>query len=111
LAGHLDGSETVLAAARRVAREEAGIALEPIAVVGVMHRRVADGERIDCFVAASSWTSSIQTRGPDKYDERRRAPIGGLPACAIPCIAAANAAWRHGMWFTCHGWNVDLQAV
>src|SRR5689334_11949952 len=69
VAGHLDGGETVVAAAVREAREEAGVVLDPadVRVVGVMHRRAED-ERIDFFVAAEMWSGEIRNCEPHKCD-------------------------------------------
>ena len=50
-AGHLDGGETVMAAAAREAEEETGlhIAVDHIVFSSVMHRMEGD-ERVDFFV-------------------------------------------------------------
>src|SRR5688572_33195750 len=55
-AGHLDGDETVTAAARREAVEETGLAIEveDICFSSVMHRIDGD-ERVDFFVEVRGW--------------------------------------------------------
>jgi ADP-ribose pyrophosphatase YjhB (NUDIX family) len=69
-AGHLDGGETVLAAAQREVLEECGvhIPLEHLTPAGVMHRQAED-ERVDFFLTARCWDGQIVNREPDKCDD------------------------------------------
>src|SRR5512139_2296027 len=55
-AGHLDGNETVIEAARREALEEVGVHFEgqEIEFSSVMHRLDGD-ERVDFFVKIRNW--------------------------------------------------------
>jgi ADP-ribose pyrophosphatase YjhB (NUDIX family) len=105
-AGHLDGGETVVAAARREVAEEVGVRIAPadLAVVGVMHRRGA-AERIDFFLAAHRWTGTIANREPHKCDELRWAALDALPPTVIPYVRHALAAYRAGRWFSSFGWD------
>ncbi len=107
IAGHLDGGETVIAAAAREASEEAGIALDPILVrvVGVMHRRASD-ERIDFFVAAEAWAGEIVNREPEKCDDLAWFPLTALPPNTIPYVRRALENYRAGHWFDSFGWGV-----
>jgi 8-oxo-dGTP pyrophosphatase MutT (NUDIX family) len=106
VAGHLDGGETVVAAAVREAREEAGIALDPAAVrvVGVMPRRAND-ERIDFFVAAGAWSGEIANCEPQKCDELAWFPIAGVPGNTIPYVRRALENYRAGRWFESFGFD------
>lgn len=106
IAGHLDGGEKIVAAAIREAREEAGISIAPsaISVVGVMHRRAGD-ERIDFFVAASTWSGEIVNAEPHKCDALSWYPLDALPANTIPYIRRALANYRRGVWFDSYGWE------
>ena len=106
IAGHLDGGETVIAAAVREAGEEAGIALDPaeVRVVGVLHRR-ADDERIDFFVVAEAWSGEIANREPEKCDELAWFALGALPPNTIPYIRRALENYRGGRWFDSFGWG------
>ncbi len=81
VAGHLDGNETVVAAAMREAREEVGVVLaaQDLRVVGVMHRRSTD-ERIDWFVVCERWAGEITNAEPEKCDELCWADPERLPA-------------------------------
>ena len=100
-AGHLDGNETVIAAAVREAEEEVGavIAPEDIEVVGVMHRRIGKQERIDFFVSVRRWSGEIGNREPDRCDDLRWSPPDALPGNIIPYIRRALDNARRGKWF------------
>lgn len=107
-AGHLDGGETVAAAAAREAGEEVGLALDPatLRVVGVMHRRAED-ERVDFFVAAFDWAGEPANREPAKCDELRWADPAALPANVIPYVRRAiSLGWAGDRpWFDAFGWE------
>ncbi len=107
IAGHLDGGETVIAAAVREAREEAGIALDPaeVRVVGVMHRRAND-ERIDFFVTAEVWSGEIRNNEPHKCDQLDWFPIDAVPGNTIPYVRRAIENYRAGRWFESFGFDV-----
>jgi 8-oxo-dGTP pyrophosphatase MutT (NUDIX family) len=106
IAGHLDGGETVIAAATREAREEAGIALDPagVRVVGVMHRRAND-ERIDFFVVAEAWAGEVANCEPHKCDELAWFPIDAPPEDTIPYVRRGLENYRAGRWFESFGWE------
>jgi 8-oxo-dGTP diphosphatase len=106
IAGHLDGGETVVAAAMREAAEEAGVVLDPaeVRVVGVMQRR-ADEERIDFFVAAEAWSGEIRNCEPHKCDELAWFPIDRVPGNTIPYVRRALENWRAGRWFESFGFE------
>ena len=61
-AGHLDGGETVVAAAMREAEEEIGVRIEAddILFSSVMHRHEGD-ERVDFFVRVQNGLASHST--------------------------------------------------
>lgn len=63
-AGHMEGNEEVRAALIREAREEIGIelALDDLAVVGVMHSR-SDSERVSFFVLAERVVACCSSTG------------------------------------------------
>lgn len=108
-AGHLDGSEEVIAAAIREAREEIGIALAPsaVSVVAVMHQR-SDVEYIDFFVSASEWSGEIVNAEPHKCDDLAWYPLEALPTNTIPYIRRALANYRRGLWFDSYGWQKHM---
>jgi len=105
-AGNLDGDEPVAAAALRVAREEIGVdlALDDIAVVGVM-RRLAEDERIDFFVSATRWDGEPRNLEPTKCDDLRWFPLDALPDNVIPYVRRAIENERAGRWFDMFGWD------
>lgn len=107
IAGHIDGGETVTAAMCREASEEGGIELDPktLQPVGVMHRRAADGERIDFFFATDRWKGNLRNLEPEKCDEFRWVPSDRLPENTVPYVASAIRTWRSGAWFSAFGWE------
>lgn len=115
VAGHLDGDETVFAAMRREAREEAGIALAPdgLAVVGIMHRR-AEGpggrERLDFFLATDRWSGSIVNLEPEKCAALAWYPLDDLPEALVPYVRRALENYRQKRWFDSFGWEDDASA-
>ena len=106
IAGHLDGGETVVAAAVREALEEAGVVLDPaeVRVVGVMHRRAND-ERVDFFVVAEAWSGEIANCEPHKCDALDWFPFEDLPGNTIPYVRRAIENWRAGRWFESFGFE------
>ncbi len=104
-AGHLDGAETVSAAAIREAYEEVGVALSPdeVEVAGVMHR--LDGEeRIDFFIVARTWQREFENKEPGKCSELLWASMDQLPADTVPYVRTAVEAYLRGVWFSSYGW-------
>ena len=106
IAGHLDGGETVVAAAMREATEEAGIALDAAAieVVGVMHCLDGD-EYVHFFVAAKAWQGEITNCEPGKCDALDWVPLDDLPGNTIPYVRRAIENYRAGRWFESFGFE------
>jgi len=104
-AGHLDGGETVLAAAVREGGEETGLRLEEgnIAFSSVVHRYDAD-ERVDFFVHIRSWQGEPVNTEPDKCDELCWVPVEELPENVIPYVRKAIQNHRDGIPFDEFGW-------
>lgn len=104
-AGHLDGGETVLAAAVREAREEVGVGIDPSALTfsSVMHRNEGD-ERIDFFVHVHVWEGEPVNAEPDKCDELRWTPLDALPESLIPYVRRALENHANGVRFDEFGW-------
>lgn len=105
-AGHLDGGETVIAAARREAQEEVGVQLEPqhIHYSSVMHRLDGD-ERVDFFVLVQQWDGEPVNAEPEKCDDIRWANLDELPENTIPYIRQALKNHRQGIKFDEFGWD------
>jgi 8-oxo-dGTP pyrophosphatase MutT (NUDIX family) len=111
VAGHLEGGETIRAAAAREAREEVGITLSSseIEIVGVMHRRSND-ERIDWFVSARRWEGEPVNREPSKCDQLLWCALDDLPVNVIPYVRRALENAGRGVWFDSFGWGEDAPA-
>jgi 8-oxo-dGTP diphosphatase len=86
-AGHLDGNETVMAAAAREAQEETGVQIEAgeILFSSVMHRNEGD-ERVDFFVHIRNWYGEPLNAEPDKCDELCWMDVDDLPLNTIPYV-------------------------
>lgn len=104
-AGHLDGDETVVAAAAREAQEEVGVRIEAqdIQYSSVMHRRDGD-ERIDFFVSINSWDGEPTNAEPDKCDELLWVDVNQLPPNTIPYVQRALRNYFSGIQFDEFGW-------
>ena len=104
-AGHLDGGETVLAAAAREGLEETGVHIEgeDIAFSSVVHRKDGD-ERIDFFVHVRNWQGEPVNTEPEKCDELRWVSLDELPGNVIPYVRQAIQNHRLGIQFDEFGW-------
>lgn len=100
-AGHLDGGETVMQAAIREGKEEAGvdIAEKDMSFSSVMHR-IEDDERVDFFVQVHQWKGEPFNAEPDKCDDLRWVDINALPANIIPYVKQALDNHLNGMKFS-----------
>ena len=105
VAGHLDGDEEIRTAMVREAWEEAGIGVSPdhLQVVGVMHRKSND-ERIDFFLATSTWSGEIVNREPTRCDQLTWFDLEKLPENMVPYARRALDSYRRGRWFDSFGW-------
>jgi len=104
-AGHLDGNETVMAAATREAVEETGVRIEAgeIAFSSVMHRNEGD-ERVDFFVHVRSWQGEPVNAETDKCDELRWTDVNDLPLNTIPYVRQAIQNHLNRVKFDEFGW-------
>jgi ADP-ribose pyrophosphatase YjhB (NUDIX family) len=102
----LDGNETVIAAARREAREEVAVQIEPedIHYSSVMHRLEGD-ERVDFFVNVLKWNGEPINAEPDKCDELLWTDVNNLPQNTIPYIKRALHNHWNEIKFDEYGWQ------
>ena len=104
-AGHLDGNETVTAAAIREGEEETGVRIEPSDVLfsSVMLRKDGD-ERVDFFLRIHKWQGEPENTEPDKCDELRWANVNEPPLNTIPYIRKALKNHLSNIRFDEFGW-------
>ncbi len=105
-AGHLDGDETVMAAAAREAAEETGLRLdiEELAFSSVIHR-MEEEERIDFFVHVRRWQGEPINNEPEKCDELRWEKMDELPDNLIPYVRQGIQNHLTGTNFYEFGWK------
>ena len=96
-AGHLDGGETVIAAARREGLEETGVRIEAedVHFSSVVHRKDGD-ERVDFFVHVRGWQG--EPAGPS---QRRIEALVFSPSavCASSQITSWYASRESDAWW------------
>jgi 8-oxo-dGTP pyrophosphatase MutT (NUDIX family) len=104
-AGHLDGDETIKAAAAREAAEEVGVHIEPrdLFFSSVMHRNEGD-ERVDFFVHVRAWSGEPVNKEPNKCDDLRWEDVESLPQNMIPYVRQAIQNHLDGIRFDEFGW-------
>ena len=89
-AGHLDGGETVIAAAEREGEEEVGVRIEPGDIIfSIVMHGIEEDERVDFFVHILKWQGEPFNAEPDKCDDLRWSDIVQLPANIIPYVKQA----------------------
>jgi 8-oxo-dGTP diphosphatase len=105
-AGHLEGGETVMAAAAREAREEIGVRIEAqdLLFSSVMHRHEGE-ERVDFFVLVRAWQGEPSNAEPDKCDDLRWAEVHRLPGNTIPYVRRAILNHLKNIPFDQFGWQ------
>ena len=105
-AGHIDGGETVLAAALREAHEEIGLQLAPddLTFLGVMHR-LEDDERVDFFFRVKTWSREPFNNEPEKCSDLRWVGLDSLPGNTVPYVRRAIRNYKNGLVFDEFGWE------
>ena len=108
-AGHLEGGETVMAAAARESEEETGlrIDLEDMVFSSVVHR-MEEEERVDFFVHVRQWQGEPANTEPDKCDELRWVNVNELPDNTVPYVQKAIQNHRAGIVFHEFGWRTNI---
>lgn len=104
-AGHLDGGETVIAAAAREAEEEIGVRIEATETIfsSVMHRLEGD-ERVDFFLHVHKWQGEPFNAEPEKCDDLRWVDMNQLPPNTVPYVRRAIENHLNAIQFDEYGW-------
>ena len=111
VAGGVEANEEITAAAIREASEEVGIDVRPadIDVVGVMHRKGADGVvSVAFFLIARSWNGEIVNSEPGNHDEVSWHSVNSLPDNMIAYVRNAFINCRHGRFYDTVGWDQSV---
>jgi 8-oxo-dGTP diphosphatase len=105
VAGHVDAGESVIQAAIREAKEEAGVLIAPadIQITHVMNRK-AEEERIDFFVTVSQWIGEITNNEPQKCDDLSWVVIDSLPHNMVPYVQHAIEKYQAHVYYSEFGW-------
>ena len=104
-AGHLDGGETVVAAAAREAEEEVGVRIEVKDIVfsSVVHR-IENDERVDFFVHVHKWQGEPFNAEPEKCDDLRWVDVNQLSLNIVPYVRRAIENHLNAIQFDEYGW-------
>jgi len=106
VSGHVDGNESLTAAAAREAKEESGVTIDPreLRLKVVMHR-IGNDERIDFFFEPQTWESEPKNMEPEKCDDLSWFPINTLPSNTIPYIREAIRCYQEALTYSEFGWR------
>lgn len=104
--GHLENNETVLAAAIREAKEEAGIDIgaEYLKMVHVMHRRV-NYDYLDIYFVGDKWTGEPFIAEKHKADDLQWIDVNKLPTNILENVKVAFENYKKGIIFSQIGWK------
>ena len=108
VSGHVDGGEPLAEAACQEALEEAGVQIEPGALIlrTVMHRSHGDEDRIGFFFEPSAWRGEIVNAEPHKCDELTWVRVEALPTNTIGYVREAIRCAREGIAYSAY-WGRD----
>ena len=105
-AGYLEPGESAEEAARRETREEAGVAVELVRLVGVYTSR--SGNAISSVYLARAIDADAAVMTDSESDDHawvpRSAVAGWLPRMAFKSMATALADWADGRFGVPHDW-------
>lgn len=104
--GHWEAGESVLAAAVREAREEAGVEVreQDIAVVHCLFHEQRADTRLRVFFRVHRWTGEPHNAEPEKCDDLQWFPLRALPDNIVPYARDMLKAWAQGdLYASRHG--------
>ncbi len=103
--GHLEASESVVAALIREAKEEIGVIIEEheVEFTHVMHNS-SSGGRVAFFFTVHRWAGVPENLEPDKCSGLRWFPLGDLPDHLIPYCREALEYIKTDHCFSIYGW-------
>ncbi|GHI10466.1 hypothetical protein AQI88_30865 [Streptomyces cellostaticus] len=108
--GHLEDGEAVDAAARREAREEAGVDVAPRdqEFVGLAHYNSPQGGgRLGAVFTAQVWSGEVRNAEPDKHEAVVWVDPARPPADCHPYTLAIFEMYRTGALYLSLGWTTE----
>jgi 8-oxo-dGTP pyrophosphatase MutT (NUDIX family) len=111
-AGHVDGNETIIQAAVRETKEEAGVEVnkDDLNVVHVLHKRNADGaESIDFFLETTKWEETPKINEPEKCEKIEWFSLDNLPENIVGCLKHVIEQIKKNIFYSEYGWKGEWQ--
>src|SRR5262249_38204025 len=103
--GHMEASESVVAALVREAKEEIGVTIQPddVKMAHIMHNS-SGGGRIAFFFEVTHWEDTPTNMEPEKCGGWEWFAIEQLPNQMIPYAQDALRSYAQGEMFSLHEW-------
>jgi 8-oxo-dGTP diphosphatase len=110
--GHLEGGESVLAAACREADEELGIRVEEkdLSLAHIVHD-TSSSNRLQVFFDVQRWNGEIVNREPHKCAELAWHAPQTLPREIVPYLGHTLDQLSQGVRFSLFGWSEKTEAA
>ena len=101
ISGFIDGNESIVDAAKREAKEEAGIEIRKtdLKIFHIIHRKSGDAEFIDFFLLAKGWHGKPTNLEPNKCGEMKWFSLNNLPENIVPHVKTVLDYYRKGEYF------------
>jgi ADP-ribose pyrophosphatase YjhB (NUDIX family) len=108
VAGHIDGNESLRAAAAREAKEEAGVDInvDDLELKLVTHS-LGDREYVNFYFEAKTWEGEPTNMEPEKCDDLSWFPLDELPSNTVPYVREAIHCYREGVRYLERGWGEE----
>jgi 8-oxo-dGTP pyrophosphatase MutT (NUDIX family) len=108
VAGGLDASETIAAAAIRESQEEVGvrISLDRLDYAHTLHALTAGNDWVGHFFSVRTWSGTPRLCEPDKHSDLIWCSVQNLPDETIPYVRQALLCIERGQTYSEFGWSI-----